>query len=149
MVSRTSRDLRYAGIPETAIEITARFPEPGCDSLLAGALLTTRGGALRGLSQHAEARKCATEAAERSPKSFYPHNLLGALAYDEGNYVEGDEHFERAAQLGSRAKDQEREIRKALYKANAAGRSALIEYLLKKDPTKYAWVVIYEILETA
>lgn len=100
---RASSRLRHADLPEIALEVTAAYsPAEGCDPKGVAALLSTRGGAFRDLS-----KACASEAVTKNPCSFYAYNLLAAIAYDEGDYQQGDEHFERAVQLGSRAQEQE------------------------------------------
>ncbi|MFI3218423.1 MAG: hypothetical protein QX189_04815 [Methylococcales bacterium] len=107
---------------------------------LAAALLTTRGGALRDIDRLSEAEQCALEAIKYFPDSHNPYTLMGALCYDTGRYGEGDEWFEKAVKRGAKPQDQDAEIRRILLKKKDQERKELIDYLLKKDSYRFAWV---------
>lgn len=141
LLVKACKFLRKANLPEKVLAITSdasssRFKS----SKVLSALLTTRGGALRDLNDLAAAKKSALDAIRASPESYHPHNLIGAILYEEGSPSEGDEHFSEAIRLGSTPRDQEFEIRRALNRSTAEARDRVIEYLLSKDPEKYSWV---------
>jgi hypothetical protein len=110
------------------------------EAKLAAALLTTRGGALRDISLLDEAEQCALEAINHFPKSHNPYTLMGALCYDTGRYDEGDRWFEEAIKRGAKPQDQDAEIKRILLKKKDQEREELIDYLLKKDRNRFAWV---------
>lgn len=110
------------------------------EAKLAAALFTTRGGALRDISLLDEAEQCALEAINHFPKSHNPYTLMGALCYDTGRYDEGDRWFEEAIKRGAKPQDQDAEIKRILLKKKDQEREELIDYLLKKDRNRFAWV---------
>lgn len=110
------------------------------EAKLAAALLTTRGGALRDISLLDEAEQCALEAIKYFPKSHNPYTLMGALCYDTGRYIDGDRWFEEAIKRGAKPQDQDAEIKRILLKKKDQEREELIDYLLKNDRYRFAWV---------
>lgn len=140
LLVKTCKFLRKANLPDKVVSVTSDiFPSDILNSRVHSALLTTRGGALRDLNDLTAAKKSALDAIRVSPVSFHPHNLIGAILYEEGNPSEGDKHFAEATRLGSTPRDQEFEIRRALDRSTTKARDKIIEYLLAKDEKKYSW----------
>lgn len=141
---KACKHLRKANLPKTVIDIST--PEriaAASDPRIQSALLTTRGGAFRDISDLVAAKDSANKAIAASPHSFHPHNLLGAVLYEEGNPSDGDRSFERAVELGATPRNQDFEIRKALERSSAEARQKVISYLLQKDPERYSWVSVF------
>ena len=133
--------LRKAGLPEKVISVSSDIPAlHSLNKRALSALWTTRGGAFRDLNDLAAAKKSAADAIRESSTSFHPHNLMGAVLYEDGCPAEGDKHFAEAERLGSAPRDQESEIRRALDRSAPEARRKVVEYLLSKDPKKYSWV---------
>jgi len=132
---------REAKNPQRAIEISNASATS--DKKTMSALLTTRGGAYRDLSELDSARICAKEAIRLQPKSYRSYNLLGAIYYQQGEPELADECFKKAIELGSKPKDTESEIKNSIERANPEARIRTIKYLLNKDPEKYAWATHY------
>ncbi|MCX6720457.1 MAG: hypothetical protein NTW11_01480 [Candidatus Staskawiczbacteria bacterium] len=136
-LSKASKFFRKAGMNKRAIEITDGFSKRTTIEFRAdSAVYASRGAAFRDLANLDEAKKCANEALVLSPRSFHPYNLLGGISYDEGDIEGGTKYFEKAIELGSSPRAQEREIQLATEEE----RQRICDYLLKKDPKKYAWV---------
>ncbi|MFQ6539777.1 MULTISPECIES: hypothetical protein [Aphanothece] len=114
------------------------------DGRARSAVLTNRGGAKRDLSDLEGAKQDGLDAISASPQSFHPHNLLGAVYYQTGQPALGDQHFEKAVNLGASPRQQEFEIRSALKMSSPEARQAVVQHLLRKDPVKYAWVNQYQ-----
>jgi hypothetical protein len=114
------------------------------EAKLAAALLTTRGGALRDAGRLDEAEQCALEAINHFPKSHNPYTLMGALCYDTRRYIDGDRWFEEAIKRGAKPQDQDAEIKRILLKKKDQEREELIDYLLKKDHSRFSWVKDYQ-----
>jgi len=132
--------LRRAGQPAKALKISATTSGPLItDSKAHGALLTTRGGAYRDTNELDQAKKCAHQAISLAPESFHPHNLMGAILYEEGEIQNGDQHFQMALERGSNARVQDSEIRHVLTKTTPENRRAIVEYLINKDANRYGW----------
>lgn len=141
LLVKVCKCLRKAGLPNKVLSVTSDASASKFQSSkVLSALLTTRGGAFRDLNDLAAAKKSALDAIRASPVSFHPHNLMGAILYEEGSPSEGDEHFAEAIRLGSTPRDQEFEIRMALNRSTTEARDRVIKYLLSKDPKKYSWV---------
>lgn len=136
--------LRKAKLPNDVLRLLdKRDIRPGEDPQIKGALLTTRGGALRDMGDLLAAKESATAAIQECSTSYYPYNLMGAILYEEGNPSEGDQYFERASQLGASHNMRDREVRIALDRSNDEVRRQVAQYLLAKDNTKYDWVEKY------
>ncbi len=143
---KASSHWRLAKDPERALKATEHLLEKHFASgspKFRSAVLTTKGGALRDLNDLDAAERCAREALKHGPASHYPCNLLGAICWQRGKAEEGDEWFRHAQQLGAQPGDQERMQKRALKVAGARESEAVAEYLLKKDPTRYAWAKHY------
>ena len=140
-LAKACKFLRKAHLPGKVIAVSGDiFSTNMQDKKALSALWTTRGGAFRDLNDLRAAKQSAKNAIQESPTSFHPHNLMGAILYEEGSPSEGDEHFVEALKLGSTPRDQDLEIRKSLDRSAPEARRKVIEYLLSKDPSKYAWV---------
>lgn len=153
-LSKASKFFIKADMPGKAVKITDSFSDrPSIDqhiiirdSIASGAVYTSRGAAFRRLQNSVKAKECANKAISLSPQSFYPYNLLGAISYDEGECEEGDKYFEKAIKLGSDPRVREMEIKGVLQKSTNIGtRQAIIDYLLLKDPEKYAWTKQFQL----
>ena len=141
LLVKACKFLRKASLPEKVLSVTSdAFLSRFQNAKVRSALLTTRGGAFRDLNELASAKMSALDAIRASPVSYHPHNLIGAILYEEGSPSEGDEHFTEAIRLGSTPRDQDYEIRKALARSTVEARDKVINYLLSKDPNKYSWV---------
>ena len=138
------RYFRQGGLPKAIIDyVTDDTIRRILDTRARSAVLTNRGGAKRDLSDLEGATNDALEAINASPRSYHPHNLLGAIFYQTGQPGLGDQHFEQAQALGATPKQQEYEIKSALRMSPPDVRKVVVEHLLAKDHVKYAWVSQY------
>ena len=141
---KTSSSLRKAGMSKRAIEITGKYLQLlNSGDVAYAALLTSRGGAFRDIRDTNSARNCATNAMNKSAQSPHPHNLMGAIHYQEGHPSQGDKQFEKAITLGGSRKNQEFQIRSAFKHASQDARRAIAKHLLDKDPVVYKWANRY------
>lgn len=139
-LAKASSHFRDADMPSMAIRIGNGFTERSVINPKAtGAVLTSRGGAFKDIHDFSQAKECAFGAIEVFPNSFYPYTLLGAVCYAEGEHAEGDEHFAMAESLGASPRAKDAEIRSVLKESSMEDRKTTIEYLLLKDPERYAW----------
>lgn len=137
---KASSELRRANLSQKAIDITGDIASLSNDDQRAlGALWTTRGGAFRDLKQMEEARKCGGNAISAAPKSFHAHNLMGAILYEEGEVVKGQEHFDQALKLGASDRSQEHEIKTAIKRAPAETKQVIVDFLIARDPVRFRW----------
>jgi hypothetical protein len=136
---------RKAGESKTALKLTDDLDWDRIkDKKLKSALLTTRGGAYRDIQQLNKAEKCAKGAIEYQPDSHHPYTLMGAICYERGQYLEGDSWFNEAIKRGANPRDMDSEIKRVVRNAkNENQRREVVEYLLKKDPSRYAWAKAY------
>lgn len=127
LLVNTCSSLRKAGLPNVALSFIDNFSltKSISDSTILGALLTTRGGALRDLDDLEAAKESAREAIRVSPDYFHPHNLLGAIYLQEGNIEKGKEHFAEAEKLGLTPGLKKTEIQDALRRATPEVRSKI------------------------
>jgi hypothetical protein len=140
-LAKSGKSLRKAGMPDKVIGlITDQFLSEIKTGKVKSALLTNRAGAKRDLNDLEGATADGHGAVQINPQSFHPHNLLGAVYYQAGEPQVGDMHFENAISLGSSREEQDYEIKSALQKSTPEARVAVVEYLLAKDPVKYAWL---------
>jgi tetratricopeptide (TPR) repeat protein len=140
-IPRASRYWRMARRPRRVVIITEEFDSS--DGELMSAILTTRGAALRDLSDLPEAARCAHAALEHNPDNFRTYNLLGAISYQHGNPRKGDEYFAKAVELGANPEMQDSSIRSSLSAAGEISRREVALYLLEKDPERYSWAEYY------
>lgn len=140
-----SSNWRKAGESKTALKLTDNLDWDRIkDKKLKSALLTTRGGAYRDIQQLNKAEKCAKGAIEYQPDSHHPYTLMGAICYERGQYLEGDSWFNEAIKRGANPRDMDSEIKRVVRNAkNENQRREVVEYLLKKDPSRYAWAKAY------
>ena len=136
---------RKADESQTALKLTDNLDWDRIkDKKLKSALLTTRGGAYRDIQQLNKAEKCAKGAIEYQPESHHPYTLMGAICYERGQYLEGDSWFTEAIERGANPRDMDSEIKRVVRNAkNENKRREVVEYLLKKDPSRYAWAKAY------
>mgnify|MGYP001560031922 FL=1 len=140
-LASASKYLRKAGMYNKAVEITNEFPKiPNGDPQSSAAVFTSRGAAFRDSSNLPKAEECALDAIKLAPSSFNPYSLLGAIYYERGDPAKGDEYFEKASLLGASPRNKEVEIHVTLKKSGVEVRNTIIDYLLRKDAEKYAWV---------
>lgn len=136
---------RKAGKPKQALKLTENLKfDKIKENRLKSALLTTRGGAFRDTNELNQAEKCALKAIEYQPNSHHPYTLLGAICYERREYPKGDYWFEEAIKRGASLRDQDAEIKRVVKNAKDENkRREVVEYLLKKDPQRYAWAKSY------
>jgi len=137
LLASSSAHWRKAEEPERSVSLTELDLSLIADAKLKQALLTTRGGALRDLGRLDDAEDCALRAIRYYSHSHNPYTLMGALCYDTRRYDEGTRWFEEARKRGATEKDEDAEIKRILRKRND---QELKDYLLKKDPDRYAWI---------
>ncbi len=136
---------RKADKPRQALKLTENLNfDKIKDNKLKSALLTTRGGAFRDINELSQAEKCALKAIEYQPSSHHPYTLMGAICFERGEYAKGDYWFEEAIKRGASPSDQDAEIKRVVKNAKDENkRREVVEYLLKKDPQRYAWAKSY------
>jgi tetratricopeptide (TPR) repeat protein len=114
------------------------------ENKLKSALLTSRGGAFRDIEELDKAEKCALKAIEYQPNSHHPYTLMGAICYERSEYLKGDYWFAEAIKRGASPREQDAEIKRVVKNAKDENkRREVVEYLLKKDPQRYAWAKSY------
>ncbi|NJK68023.1 MAG: tetratricopeptide repeat protein [Microcoleus sp. SU_5_3] len=138
-----SSNWRKADEPEKALKVTENVNwNKVQESDLKSALWVTRGAAFRDINQLDEAENCATQARECHPDSHQPYTLMGAICYDRGEYADGDNWFELAAERGADDTDDEIERIVRMTK-DKDKRREVAEYLLSKDSNRYKWANSY------
>lgn len=141
---RASSAWRYADDTDSALNLTAwllQHSDPR-DHKLRAAILTSRGGAFRDIAELTAAERCAREAIDHHA-SHYPYNLLGAIHFERGEAEAGEKCFALAEKLGAEPRDRESEMKGALKRSGVEERRAVAEFLLRKDPVRYAWAAYY------
>lgn len=113
---------------------------PHWDRKLRSAFWTTFGGVKRDLGLFHDGINMAYEAHELAPKDYRPCTLLGALYFEIRQYNEGTEWFEKAEERGASKHNSDAEIKAIYHKANKEDKAKLKDYLLKLDPSRYAWL---------
>ncbi len=136
---------RKAGKPNQALKLTENLNfDKIKENKLKSAIVTTRGGAFRDIEELDKAEKCARQAIEYQPNSHHPYTLMGAICYERREYVKGDYWFEEAIKRGASPGDQDAEIKRVVKNAKDENkRREVVDYLLKKDPQRYAWAKSY------
>ncbi|WP_226889111.1 hypothetical protein [Nostoc sp. MG11] len=130
---------RKANEPEQALKLTNLDLNKVNDSNLKSAILVTRGAAFRDIEKLDDAEICAKKAME-----YQPYTLMGAICYDKYEYEEGDYWFGQAIQRGAEIEDIDAERKRVIRSTkNEQKRHEAAEYLLKKDPERYAWAKAY------
>ncbi|MBD2625341.1 hypothetical protein H6G56_02515 [Anabaena variabilis FACHB-164] len=140
-----SSHLRKADQSELALQLTNNLPLNNIkDNKFKSALFTTRGGAFRDIDKLGDAEICARQAMKFQPDSHHPYTLMGAICYQQGKYLEGDNWFREAIKRGANPRDTDSEIKSVLKKTkNEKQCQELVNYLLKKDLYRYAWAKNY------
>ncbi|MEG3936153.1 MULTISPECIES: hypothetical protein [unclassified Microcoleus] len=135
---------RKADEPESALKVTENLDfDQIKENKLKSALLTTRGGAFRDIDKLDDAQKCALKAIEYQPQSHHPYTLMGAICYERGQYSQGDDWFNKAIKRGAESEDIDSELKQVVKNAKDEKRREVVEYLLKKNPQRYAWAKFY------
>ncbi|OUL27663.1 hypothetical protein BV372_25470 [Nostoc sp. T09] len=135
---------RKANEPEQALKITNLDLGKIKNSNLKSAILVTRGAAFRDIDNLFYAEKCAIAAIDCHPDSYQPYTLMGAIAYDNGDYPKGDYWFEQAIKRGAKTEDIDDEIKRVLNSTkDDEKRHEAANYLLKKDSHRYSWAKSY------
>ena len=135
---------RKANEPEQALKITDLDVSQIRESNLKSAILVTRGAAFRDIVKLADAESCAKKAMEYQPESYQPYTLMAAITHDRGDYQKRDYWFEEAIKRGAKTEDIDDEIKRLVRSTkDHVKRYEAAEYLLKKDPRRYAWAKSY------
>ncbi|MEG4251937.1 hypothetical protein [Microcoleus sp. Pol10D4] len=135
---------RKADEPESALKVTENLDfDQIKENKLKSALLTTRGGAFRDIDKLGDAEKCALKAIEYQPQSHHPYTLMGAICFERGQFSEGERWFNEAIKRGAESEDIDSELKQVVKNAKDEKRREVVEYLLKKNPQRYAWAKAY------
>ncbi|MEG4227330.1 hypothetical protein QUA35_15355 [Microcoleus sp. N9_B2] len=135
---------RKADEPESALQVTENLDfDQIKENKLKSALLTTRGGAFRDIDKLGDAEKCALKAIEYQPQSHHPYTLMGAICFERGQFSEGERWFNEAIKRGAESEDIDSELKRVVKNAKDEKRREVVEYLLQKNPQRYAWAKAY------
>ncbi|MEG5137250.1 MULTISPECIES: hypothetical protein [unclassified Microcoleus] len=135
---------RKADEPESALKVTENLDfDQIKENKLKSALLTTRGGAFRDIHKLDDAEKCALKAIEYQPQSHHPYTLMGAICFERGQFLEGERWFKDAIKRGAESEDIDSELKRVVKNAKDEKRREVVEYLLTKNPQRYAWAKAY------
>ncbi|GAA6623546.1 hypothetical protein [Scytonema sp. NUACC26] len=135
---------RKANKSEQALQLTNLDLNQIKDNTLKSAILVTRGAAFRDIGQLIDTEICAKKAMKYHPLSYQPYTLMGAIAYDKGDYPNGDYWFKEAIQRGAKTEDIDDEIKRVIRNTkDEEKRQTAVAYLLKKDSKRYAWAKAY------
>ncbi|MEG4632043.1 hypothetical protein QUB56_21025 [Microcoleus sp. AR_TQ3_B6] len=143
-LANASSHWRKAEQPGSALNLTENLDlDKIKENKLKSALLTTRGGAFRDINKLDDTEKCALKAIEYQPQSHHPYTLMGAICFERGQFLEGERWFNEAIKRGASPRDQDAEMKRVVKNAKNGKRREVVEYLLKKDPQRYAWAKFY------
>ena len=135
---------RKADEPESALKVTENLDfDQIKENKLKSALLTTRGGAFRDIHKLGDSEKCALKAIEYQPQSHHPYTLMGAICFERSQFSEGERWFNEAIKRGAESEDIDSELKRVVKNAKDEKRREVVEYLLKKNPQRYAWAKSY------
>ncbi|MEG4424639.1 MULTISPECIES: hypothetical protein [unclassified Microcoleus] len=135
---------RKADEPESALQVTENLDfDQIKENKLKSALLTTRGGAFRDIDKLDDAQKCALKAIEYQPQSHHPYTLMGAICFERSQFSEGERWFNEAIKRGAESEDIDSELKQVVKNAKDEKRREVVEYLLQKNPQRYAWAKSY------
>lgn len=135
---------RKADEPESALKVTENLDfDQIKENKLKSALLTTRGGAFRDIDKLGDAEKCALKAIEYQPQSHHPYTLMGAICFERSQFSEGERWFNEAIKRGAESEDIDSELKQVVKNAKDEKRREVVEYLLQKNPQRYAWAKAY------
>jgi hypothetical protein len=143
-LANASSHWRKAEQPRSALNLTENLDlDKIKENKLKSALLTTRGGAFRDINKLDDTEKCALKAIEYQPQSHHPYTLMGAICFERGQFLEGERWFNEAIKRGASPRDQDAEMKRVVKNAKNGKRREVVEYLLRKDPQRYAWAKFY------
>ncbi|MEH2286609.1 tetratricopeptide repeat protein [Nostoc sp.] len=144
-LANASSHWRKADEPEQALQLTNNLElEKIKENKLKSALLTSRGGAFRDIDKLDKAENCARQAIEYQPKSHHPYTLMGAICFERHQYSDGEYWFKEAIKRGANPRNMDSEIKRVLKNTkDESKRQQVINYLLNKDPQRYAWAKSY------
>ena len=136
---------RKADEPKSALQVTENLDfDQIKENKLKSALLTTRGGAFRDIDKLDDAQKCALKAIEYQPQSHHPYTLMGAICFERSQFSEGERWFNEAIKRGAESEDIDSELKQVVKNTKDENkRREVVEYLLKKNPQRYAWAKSY------
>jgi phosphotransferase system IIA component len=136
---------RKADEPKSALQVTENLDfDQIKENKLKSALLTTRGGAFRDIDKLGDAQKCALKAIEYQPQSHHPYTLMGAICFERSQFSEGERWFNEAIKRGAESEDIDSELKQVVKNTKDENkRREVVEYLLKKNPQRYAWAKSY------
>lgn len=132
---------RKCSQPKAALELLDSAS--GCrlkDSKIKSAMCTTRGGVMRDMGQHDEARQLGEQGHEFKPQDFRPCTLLGAVHMELGNFDEAHDWYAKAEERGASERSIDADLRSIFLRADQAKRGAIKAFLLAQDPNRYRWV---------
>jgi len=107
---------------------------------LRSALCTTHGGVKRDLRQWNEALHLGEQAHTIRQADYRPCTLLGAIHMETGNYLLGQEWYEKAVERGATEDAVDQDLRHIYFRAERNKRREMRGFLLSVDPVRYAWV---------
>lgn len=144
-LANASSHWRKADNSEQALQLTNNLEfDKIKENKLKSALLTSRGGAFRDIEKLDKAENCARQAIEYQPKNHHPYTLMGAICFERHQYSDGEYWFQEAIKRGANPRDMDSEIKRVVKNAKDENkRREVIEYLLRKDPQRYAWAKSY------
>lgn len=136
-----SSHYRKANQPSEAVNFLDQLDiDTQKDKHLKSALCTTKGGAKRDLRKMDEALALAERAHDYDNRSFHPCTLLGAIHYEKGNLVIGNEWFVKAVERGATDSGIDHELRSIFRRAGKEQQEILKQHLLHMNPSRYDWV---------
>ncbi|WP_041229871.1 hypothetical protein [Rippkaea orientalis] len=140
-IPNISSHWRKADEPKKALQSTDNVAlDKIKENKLKSAILTTRGGAFRDISDLDKAEECAMKAIAFQPSSHHPYTLMGAICYDRYQHYEGEQWFAKAIARGASPESIDEEIKKSIARMeDKVKRDQLIKKLLEKDPKRYSW----------
>jgi hypothetical protein len=107
---------------------------------LKSALCTTHGGVMRDLGRLGDALRLGDKAHAYRPDDYRPCTLLGAVNMEMGNYALGREWYAKAVARGATEESVDKDLRNILVRADRAKRAEMCAFLIRQDPSRYAWV---------
>ncbi|SIS92595.1 hypothetical protein SAMN05421759_106183 [Roseivivax lentus] len=131
---------RKADHAEKGLEVAEDALSQATGKKLRSAALTTRGGALRDLKRHQEARGAGGEAYSLTPSDFRPCTLLGAIHMEMGDYAAGADWYAKAEARGATHESVDRELQSILAAASPKERDGMKAALKSRDPHRYNWL---------
>lgn len=139
-----SSDWRKADEPQQALRLTNLNLNRVSDADLKSALLTNRGRAFRDIEELSEAKNCALAAIECQPDRHEPYVLMATICDRLGDYDSGVFYKTEAIKRGAEIGDIDYELKRVVKNTKDENkRREVVEYLLKKDPHRYAWANSY------